>query len=197
VALLYVVGEEVLGDGMKYFSSSLKNTPLPPDPDPDHPDDKPQPQPQKLKSAIFGEPTEGKLACGHKGITYATVLAQGKAGHSGYPWLGKSATAVLVKGLDKLLDADLGQSERFGNTTVNVGVIEGGVANNVIAKEARARLAVRVAVGDQGTGHKIVGERMRSVLDGVDGEALSLEVGGGYGPVECECDVEGEFSSLS
>ncbi|KAK4124348.1 Zn-dependent exopeptidase [Parathielavia appendiculata] len=175
IALLFVVGEEVGGKGMKYFSSSLQHSS----------------PPQKLKAAVFGEPTEGKLACGHKGIASATVVATGKAGHSGYPWLGKSATAVLVRGLGRLLDAELGSSERYGNTTVNVGVIEGGVAANVIAKEARARLAVRVAAGDRRTGAEIVGERMRRVLKEVDSEALTLEVGGGYGPVECECDVDG------
>ncbi|KAK4100428.1 Zn-dependent exopeptidase [Parathielavia hyrcaniae] len=181
IALLYVVGEEVDGDGMKYFSSSLQHSSA----------SSPTRHHQKLKAAIFGEPTEGKLACGHKGIALAAVVATGKAGHSGYPWLGKSATAVLVRGLGGLLDAELGSSERFGNTTVNVGVLEGGVAANVIAKEARARLAVRVALGDRRTGAEIVGGRMRSVLEEVDSEALRLEFGGGYGPVECECDVDG------
>lgn len=44
VALLYVVDEEVGGGGMKYFSSVLRNDSI------------------GLKSAIFGEPTENRLA---------------------------------------------------------------------------------------------------------------------------------------
>ncbi|GAB1317397.1 Peptidase M20 dimerization domain-containing protein [Madurella fahalii] len=173
VALLYVVGEEVGGEGMKYFSSVLGNDSI------------------KLKSAVFGEPTENKLACGHKGIAGATLTARGKAGHSGYPWLGKSATEVLIRALERLLRADLGSSERFGNTTVNVGVLQGGVAANVIAKEASAKLSIRVAVGDQATGAAIVQARTREVLAAVDEEAFTLEWVTGYGPVECECAVEG------
>lgn len=178
LVLLFVVGEEVGGGGMKLFSSSpaRSNT--------------------QFRAAIFGEPTENKLACGHKGIMSGSVRAQGKAGHSGYPWLGKSATGLLIHALDKLLGTDLGSSERYGNITVNVGVLSGGVAANVIAKEASAKLAIRIAVGEEGTGAGIVEEGVRRVLREVDQEegALEFEVTGGYGPVECECDVDGEFS---
>ena len=186
--LLFVVGEEIGGDGMRFFSSSSSSssssitiTTTPPT--------KPA-----IRAAIFGEPTENRLACGHKGATGGTLVARGRAGHSGYPWLGKSATEALVRGLAALLDADLGGSARFGNTTVNVGVLAGGVAANVIAPEANASLSVRVAVGDQATGARIVQERMRRALRETGEEALSLELrGDGYGPVECNCDVDGEW----
>jgi acetylornithine deacetylase len=177
VVLLYVVGEETSGEGMKFFSASL-----------------PPNNNNTFKSAVFGEPTENKLACGHKGIVSGIVRAHGKAGHSGYPWLGKSATALLVRALGKVLDADLGRSERFGNTTVNVGLMEGGVAANVIAKEAWAKLAIRDAVGGRETGAGIVERRLRGVLEEVDsGGGLELEMNGGYGPVEFKCDFDVEF----
>lgn len=174
--LLFVVGEETTGDGMRFFSDSLDKMDAPP----------------KFKAAVFGEPTENKLACGHKGLSVCTVKAVGKAGHSGYPWLGKSATELLVRALVKMLDTDLGSSERFGNTTVNIGVIEGGVAANVIPKEARCKLVARVAAGDQQTGHDIVTGRIQKILEEVDSEALSLGCHNGYGPVHCDCDVEGK-----
>ncbi|KAK4229285.1 hypothetical protein QBC38DRAFT_508401 [Podospora fimiseda] len=170
IMLLYVVGEEVSGDGMRYFSSSTKH---------------------KFDSAIFGEPTENKLACGHKGITHGLIKAKGKAGHSGYPQLGKSATEVLIRALNKVLDTDLGTSERYGNTTVNIGLIEGGVAANVIPKDASAKLAIRVASGTQKGGAKEVEERIKKVLSQVDDEALSSEWRSGYGPVECVCELVG------
>ncbi|KAK0625436.1 hypothetical protein B0T17DRAFT_492601, partial [Bombardia bombarda] len=176
VMLLFVVGEEKSGDGMLHFSSSLSKLDPPP----------------RFAAAVFGEPTENKLACGHKGISVGRVKAKGKAGHSGYPWLGKSATEVLMRAVVKVLDTDLGSSERYGNTTVNVGTIAGGVAANVIPKEAEALLAVRIAVGNETTGSDIVRDAIQKVLDETDGEALSLEwPGGGYGPIECDCDVDG------
>jgi acetylornithine deacetylase len=173
VLLAFVIGEEVDGVGMRRFGTLAAEDGL------------------TFEAGIFGEPTEGKLACGHKGHAACTIKAQGKAGHSGYPWLGKSATEVLVRALVKVLDTDLGSSERFGNTTVNVGIIEGGVAANVISEHASARVAMRVAVGNQTTGWGMVQDNLARVLEEVDGEALSMECGHGYGPIECDCDVDG------
>ncbi|KAI1098435.1 Zn-dependent exopeptidase [Jackrogersella minutella] len=175
VMLLYVVGEETSGDGMRYFSDTRGRLDPPPD----------------FKAAIFGEPTEGRLVCGHKGIFACNVTAHGRAGHSGYPWLGKSATELLMRGLVRVLDTDLGSSDEFGNTTVNVGLLDGGVAANVIPERATARLAVRVAIGPEPDGAKIAAERLQEVLRSVDEEAFESNCNYGYGVVKCDCDVEG------
>ncbi|KAK3940888.1 hypothetical protein QBC46DRAFT_384047 [Diplogelasinospora grovesii] len=185
VMLLFVVSEETDGGGMKHFSSVYNNNNN--SPPTSHKDGGLL---LEIKAAIFGEPTENKLACGHKGHAGGTVLAHGKAGHSGYPWLGRSATEILMRAMVDLLDADLGSSERFGNTTVNVGVIQGGVAANVIPKEASARLAIRVAVGNQTDGADIVRQKVQKLLEGKEGLELTNWMNG-YGPVECYCEVEG------
>ncbi|KAI0872000.1 Zn-dependent exopeptidase [Hypoxylon argillaceum] len=175
VMLLFVVGEERSGDGMRFFSDSVAAL-----------------SPARgFQAAIFGEPTEGKLACGHKGFFGCEITARGKAGHSGYPWLGKSATEVLMRALVKILDTDLGSSEGFGNTTVNVGTIEGGVAPNVISEVAVARIAGRVAIGPEEDGGRIVTERVKDVLASVDEDAFEVDCHNGYGVVECACDVPG------
>ncbi|KAI1110532.1 hypothetical protein F5Y14DRAFT_360614 [Nemania sp. NC0429] len=174
VMLAFVVGEERSGDGMRHFSDALATLPG-----------------SGFKAVIFGEPTEGKLACGHKGFFGCTITAHGKAGHSGYPWLGKSATEVLMRGMVKILDTELGSSDVFGNTTVNVGIIEGGVALNVIPAVAVARIAGRVAIGPEADGGRIVTERVRDVLKGVDADAFEIDCVNGYGVVECACDVPG------
>ncbi|KAL8366717.1 hypothetical protein RB595_010530 [Gaeumannomyces hyphopodioides] len=182
VMFLFVVGEEVDGIGMRFFSRSLQDL------SPAHPG---------FDAVIFGEPTENKLACGHKGLITCTATAEGQAGHSGYPWLGKSANEFLMRGLLAVLDADLGSSDGFGNTTVNVGLMSGGVAANVIPKSAHASIVVRVAIGPQSDGHNIVRQRIESALQDIDSEALSLSCkdGNGYGVVACNCDVEG-FESI-
>lgn len=180
VMVLYVVGEEVSGDGMRTFNAAngtaLQNK-------------------HRLRAGIFGEPTELKLACGHKGGMRCDVKARGKAGHSGYPELGKSANAVLMRGVLGIVDAELGTSERYGNTTVNIGMMEGGVALNVIPAHASASLMVRVALEPQATGHELVRERMRDILKAVDDEALSLDCPGGAGVTPCDCEVDGESGS--
>lgn len=175
VMLLFVVGEESAGDGMKAFSASQERAA----------------EPIRFRAAIFGEPTENKLACGHKGILSCKVRARGIAGHSGYPWLGKSANEVMMRAMIALIDTNLGSSERFGNTTVNVGRFDGGVAPNVIAEEANVGLAVRVALGPEAEGAQIVLRKIQSILNTIDDKAFSLVCASAYGSVECNCEVPG------
>ena len=151
VALLFVVSEETLGSGMKTFSasplhkhlsapSSLTTTSTS----------------QGYKTVIFGEPTESRLASGHKGLFAFSLVALGRAAHSGYPWLGVNANNLLIDAVARIArlgdipvaEGGLARSEKYGNSTVNVGMIRGGVAINVVSERAEARVAVRLAGGE-------------------------------------------------
>lgn len=176
VMVLYVVGEEISGDGMRVFSDANATA-----------------LSHSLRAAVFGEPTENKLACGHKGGMLCRLTATGKAAHSGYPALGKSANEVLARAVVAVADAELGSSARYGNTTVNIGMMAGGVAANVIPAHAEATLMCRIALEGQLTGHEAVRDRMQELLKEVDEDALSLDCPVGKGATRCECDVEGEF----
>ena len=164
VALLFVVGEEVFGDGMR----AVNDLDL------------------AWEAAIFGEPTELKLAAGHKGILGFTITAHGKAGHSGYPELAESANSMLLPALVALDRTEFGHSEKYGNTTLNIGRMEGGAAANVVAEKATANVAMRLATGTAGEAQDMV----RSVVEMID-RRLELEFSAGYGPVACDTDVEG------
>ncbi|RLL94539.1 hypothetical protein CFD26_103821 [Aspergillus turcosus] len=182
LGLLFVVGEETGGDGMKAFSQSHR---LNPSPSPFH-------------TVIFGEPTELSLVAGHKGMLGFEVVAHGHAAHSGYPWLGESAISAILPALarvDRLGDipaeeGGLPASDKYGRTTVNIGRMEGGVAANVVPSSARARVAVRLASGTDDEAREIV---LRAVRDATHGDdhvevKFSLE---GYGPQDLDTDVPG------
>lgn len=167
VALLFVVGEETFGEGMKK-ANDLGLT---------------------WETVIFGEPTELKLASGHKGIIGVEITAKGKAGHSGYPSLGRNANSMLIPALYELNKVALPWSEKFGNTTLNIGKIEGGVAANVIAEDARAKIAIRIAAGTPDDLRELV----REIIERT-GQELDVKFSQGYGPVHCDSDVDGRFS---
>ncbi len=93
---------------------------------------------------LVGEPTQNRLASGHKGTFKFVLRARGKAAHSAYPDLGDSAIGRLLHKLGQLLRTDWGSSELLGEATVNIGKLSGGVAANVIAPEAEAHVYVRV-----------------------------------------------------
>jgi len=106
----------------------------------------PQP-PEVLPEAgwiIDGEPTDGKMASGAKGIWSLRLTVNGTPAHSAYPERGDSALHRLVPALAALLDAELPFDDAYGPTTVNVGVLEGGVAPNVLAPSASAQVMIRL-----------------------------------------------------
>ncbi|KAK8044397.1 hypothetical protein PG993_004421 [Apiospora rasikravindrae] len=138
------------------------------------------------EAVIFGEPTEGKLARGHKGILSVSLAAAGKAGHSGYPEPGTNAIDTLVRGLVGLQSAELPWSEEFGNTTLNVGVIQGGVADDVIPAQASAAALARLAT------ERV--DETEAVIKGAVREAspeVQVEFPYSQGPVPIDYDVEG------
>jgi acetylornithine deacetylase/succinyl-diaminopimelate desuccinylase-like protein len=99
------------------------------------------------KFLINGEPTENKVAIASKGALRAEVTARGKMAHSAYPELGDSAIDKLIEALHRLRTMELPTNPEIGPCTLNIGMIEGGRAPNVIADRARAQLLYRL-VGD-------------------------------------------------
>jgi acetylornithine deacetylase len=182
LSLLFVVGEERGGDGMRTFSADPRAT---------------------YRAVIFGEPTEARLARAHKGLVSPRVEVRGRAAHSGYPWLGLSATELLVRALARLAalerslpaDHDLFGAGRMGRSTVNVGTVRGGVAANVVAEQAGADVAVRIASGGPADVRAAIARALAPVAAEAEDAGGSVRVtysGGEYGPVVIEAeDVPG------
>ncbi|KAF5364899.1 hypothetical protein D9758_008120 [Tetrapyrgos nigripes] len=99
----------------------------------------------RWKYIIFGEPTEAKLALGHKGILLLQLSATGKPCHSGYPYLGSSANHDLIPVLNKFLQLELPVDTKLGPSTVNVGTMHGGEAPNILSPSATATISIRVS----------------------------------------------------
>jgi acetylornithine deacetylase len=120
--LLFVVGEERDSLGAKVANEN----------------------PPGSKFLINGEPTENHIATASKGALRVEVIAEGKMAHSAYPELGDSAIDKLLTALQRLRAMDLPVNPEIGPSTLNIGVIEGGRAPNVIPDAARAQLLYRL-----------------------------------------------------
>jgi acetylornithine deacetylase len=101
-------------------------------------------QPKGSRFLINGEPTDNRLGIASKGVLRAAVRASGKMAHSAYPELGESAIHKLIEALDRVLKIPLPVSEDVGPSTLNIGLIEGGRAPNVIADKAVGQVMVRL-----------------------------------------------------
>jgi acetylornithine deacetylase len=93
---------------------------------------------------INGEPTENKIAVASKGALRVQLTAKGKMAHSAYPELGEPAIEKLVMALGRLRELKLPENAEVGPCTMNIGLIEGGRAPNVIPDHARAQLLYRL-----------------------------------------------------
>jgi acetylornithine deacetylase len=149
VGMLFVVGEERDSAGAK---SANEN-------------------PRGSKFLINGEPTDNRLALASKGCLRVELYATGKMAHSAYPELGNSAIDRLLAALHDVQALKLPVVEGIGETTMNVGLISGGRAPNVIADKAEAHILVRL-VGPA----KEIRESIVRAVDGRCEVSFSLEL---------------------
>lgn len=103
--------------------------------------------PRGSRYLINGEPTENKLALASKGVLRYEVHATGRLAHSAYPELGESAIDKLLDALAKVRRIRFPEDKLLGQTTLNIGVLSGGRAPNVVPDAAKAEIAIRL-VGD-------------------------------------------------
>lgn len=104
--------------------------------------------------AIVGEATSLNIAAAHKGTMSLEVAIKGKAAHSSNPSLGDNAIykavdlITLIK--DKLLpELDKRSHPLCGKATLNVGMIEGGIQNNIVPDKCKFSLNRRYIPGEE------------------------------------------------
>ena len=132
VGLLFVVGEERDSLGARVANEYAANS-----------------EGSRCRFLVNGEPTENHLALASKGTLRAEVTATGRMAHSAYPELGVSAIDKLISALTRLRAMPLPFDPEIGPCTLNIGLIEGGRAPNVIPDYAHADLLYRL-IGPSG-----------------------------------------------
>jgi len=125
--MLYVVGEETESDGA-HAANTLET---------------------ESRFLVNGEPTGNTLAMGSKGSINVDIIASGKAAHSACPEQGESAILKLLNILHDLQKTAFPSDSLLGDTTMNIGMIEGGTQYNVIPDRAVARLKFRTVYDNE------------------------------------------------
>lgn len=122
LGLLFVVGEERGSDGARVANDLA---------------------PAGVEFLINGEPTDNRLGAATRGVLRVRLHASGRAAHSSFPELGESAIDKLLDALMVIRGLSLPVDPLLGRTHYSVGLIEGGVAPNVISPHAWAELLFR------------------------------------------------------
>jgi acetylornithine deacetylase len=123
VGLLFVVGEERGSDGARVANEHA---------------------PEGVRFLVNGEPTDNRLGIATRGVLRVRLRASGRAAHSSFPELGESAIDKLLDALMVLRGVALPEDPVLGRTHYTVGLIEGGVAPNVVSPHASAELFFRI-----------------------------------------------------
>jgi len=100
--------------------------------------------PRGSQFLVNGEPTDNRIALASKGALRTEVTAHGRMAHSAYPELGESAIDKLLDALQALRAMTLPHNPDIGPSTLNIGIIEGGRATNVVPDFAKAQLLYRL-----------------------------------------------------
>ena len=122
LGLLFVVGEERGSDGARIANELA---------------------PEGVEFLINGEPTDNRLGAATRGILRVRLRASGRAAHSSFPQLGESAIDKLLDALMVIRGLSFPEDPLLGRTHYSIGLIEGGLAPNVISPHAWAELLFR------------------------------------------------------
>ena len=151
VGMLFVVGEETSHDGAHAANEWAANHLAP-----------------AKRVLVNGEPTDNTLALGTKGAQRVIVRIRGRAAHSAYPELGKSAIEPMIELLSNIDGLALPVDKDLGAATVNIGTIRAGTAGNIIPDLAEVELMFRL-VGDV--------KPVKRLLEKWVGKAAEIEYG--------------------
>ncbi|HYT74666.1 MAG TPA: M20/M25/M40 family metallo-hydrolase [Vicinamibacterales bacterium] len=122
VGLLFVVGEERGSEGAAIANARAPGS----------------------KFLINGEPTDNRLGVATRGILRLRLTARGRAAHSAAPEEGESAIDTLLDALVRMRTLRWPSDPQLGATFYTLGLIEGGIAPNVISPSASAEAMFRI-----------------------------------------------------
>jgi acetylornithine deacetylase len=138
LALLLTYDEEVGTVGARCFAESAAAPDLP-------------------KDVVIGEPTSLRVVRVHKGMMRLQLVFHGRAAHSGYPHLGRNAIEPAARAIASLAELRAAMelerpthNEHFPEVpyaALNVGVVSGGSAANVIPDRCSVQLGIRLLPG--------------------------------------------------
>jgi acetylornithine deacetylase len=104
---------------------------------------------------VVGEPTDMEAVAGHKGIATFHVTVTGREAHSSQTQQGVSANMAAVKlmaslvALSERLEREADPASPFTpkGATLTIGVVHGGTAHNILARECQFHFDLRCPPG--------------------------------------------------
>ncbi len=118
---------------------------------------------------LVAEPTDLRIAHGHKGVLWLRATARGRAAHGSRPDLGQNAIVPLARFVSALDETGLpGTHPEMGDVTVNIGTLHGGTRVNLVPDDASAEIDIRLVAG-------VESAAIREKVDALAGDGIHIE----------------------
>lgn len=158
----------------------------------------------------LGEPTELEVVTAHKGTGSVKTVVKGHAAHSSLPHKGVSANEALIKIGSWLMQ----KAEKFASkpvigspfdppfSSINIGIISGGKAANIISDHAEITWQYRLHPGDDAEVlmkeyRSVIDEQVRPMLDVFPNTSVKTEAEIGIPPFQSVISSEAEMFLIS
>ena len=128
-------------------------------------------------AAVVGEPSEMQIALAERGGAWVTAVARGKAAHGSQPDLGINAILTMSRFLLRLSEVLPDRVHPLvGGPTVNVALVAGGSAPNVVPDRCEVEIDRRILPGEDDPEEVLA--PFRRLVDGHRGERpdTSIEI---------------------
>ncbi|CAM3132219.1 M20 family metallopeptidase [Sporolactobacillus spathodeae] len=102
---------------------------------------------QSATAMVIGEPTNNQLCIAHKGVLWLEVIINGKTAHAGWPDKGISAISAMNEFINAFKIDHPVSDPLLGHATLNLGVIKGGIAPNMVADSCQLTVDFRTVPG--------------------------------------------------
>ncbi|AHI25082.1 acetylornithine deacetylase (ArgE) [Komagataeibacter xylinus] len=141
------------------------------------------------QGCIVGEPTGLQVAVAHKGKVAARIVCHGRAAHSANPMLGCNAIQIAARMTHEvgriqaeMMDAPMQDpSFEVPFNTAQVGLINGGVALNIVPDRCEIQFEMRLLPGQSADAWlRLLRERAAAVVADYPGGAIDFEIINGY-----------------
>ena len=123
-------------------------------------------------SILIGEPTDGQVCTGCKGLVRAEVLVRGQSAHASRPWEGKSAIRLAQPILEGLcLRQNFPEDPFLGTPTMEITMIAAGHQKNAIPARCLFTLDCRTTPAFD---NAAMAQRLEDIVGGLPGVELRL-----------------------
>jgi acetylornithine deacetylase len=137
-----------------------------------------------VAAVIIGEPSDMKVVSGQKGLASSTVEITGREAHSSQIQQGVSAimeaiplmAAVHQMAADARLVAPDDSPFEPAGTSITIGLLEGGTAVNILARQCSFTYDIRYEAGDDPRHYE---DKMRALVEATDARIKARAPEGG------------------